>query len=83
MPGLYAAGEVAGRLIEAGLAATTPIAIVENGTRWDQRVIKGDLREAADLIRCHGVAGPALLVIGAVTRAAEAGLRADLKAAAE
>jgi uroporphyrin-III C-methyltransferase/precorrin-2 dehydrogenase/sirohydrochlorin ferrochelatase len=81
--GVSAAGEVAGKLIEAGLAATTPIAIVENGTRWDQRVIKGELRDAADLIRRHGVAGPALLVIGAVTRAAEAGLRADLKAAAE
>ena len=81
--GVSAEGEVAGKLIDAGLGASTPIAIVENGTRWDQRVIKGALREAADLIRSHGVAGPALLVIGEVTRAAEAGLRAELKAAAE
>ena len=81
--GVSAAGEVAGKLIEAGLGASMPIAIVENGTRWDQRVIKGELQEAADLIRQHGVAGPALLVIGEVTRAAEAGVRAELKAAAE
>ncbi len=81
--GVSAAGEVAGKLIEAGLGASTPVAIVENGTRWDQRVIKGELSEAADLIRQHGVAGPALLVIGEVTRAAEAGVRAELKAAAE
>jgi uroporphyrin-III C-methyltransferase/precorrin-2 dehydrogenase/sirohydrochlorin ferrochelatase len=81
--GMSAAGEVAGRLIDAGLSASTPVAIVENGTRWDQRVIKGELHEAADLIRRHGVAGPALLVIGEVTRAAQAGLRAELKAAAE
>jgi uroporphyrin-III C-methyltransferase/precorrin-2 dehydrogenase/sirohydrochlorin ferrochelatase len=81
--GVSAAGEVAGKLMEAGLGASTPIAIVENGTRWDQRVIKGELRQAADLIRQHGVAGPALLVIGEVTRAAEAGVRAELKAAAE
>ena len=81
--GVSAAGEVAGKLIEAGLGASTPIAIVENGTRWDQRVIKGELQQAADLIRQHGVAGPALLVIGEVTRAAEAGVRAELKAAAE
>jgi uroporphyrin-III C-methyltransferase/precorrin-2 dehydrogenase/sirohydrochlorin ferrochelatase len=81
--GVSAAGEVAGKLIEAGLSASMPITIVENGTRWDQRVIKGDLSEAAELIRRHGVAGPALLVIGEVTRAAEAGLRAELKAAAE
>jgi uroporphyrin-III C-methyltransferase / precorrin-2 dehydrogenase / sirohydrochlorin ferrochelatase len=81
--GVSAAGEVAGKLIEAGLGASTPIAIVENGTRWDQRVIKGQLQQAAELIRQHGVAGPALLVIGEVTRAPEAGLRAELKAAAE
>jgi uroporphyrin-III C-methyltransferase/precorrin-2 dehydrogenase/sirohydrochlorin ferrochelatase len=81
--GVSAAGEVAGKLIDAGLGASTPIAIVENGTRWDQRVVKGELSEAADLIRQHGVAGPALLVIGEVTRAAEAGVRAELKAAAE
>jgi uroporphyrin-III C-methyltransferase/precorrin-2 dehydrogenase/sirohydrochlorin ferrochelatase len=81
--GVSAASEVAGKLIEAGLGASTPVAIVENGTRWDQRVIKGELSAAADLIRQHGVAGPALLVIGEVTRAAEAGLRAELKAAAE
>jgi uroporphyrin-III C-methyltransferase/precorrin-2 dehydrogenase/sirohydrochlorin ferrochelatase len=81
--GVSAAGEVASKLIGAGLGASTPIAIVENGTRWDQRVIKGELRDTADLIRQHGVGGPALLVIGEVTRAAEAGLRAELKAAAE
>jgi uroporphyrin-III C-methyltransferase / precorrin-2 dehydrogenase / sirohydrochlorin ferrochelatase len=81
--GVSAAGEVAGKLIEAGLSASTPVAIVENGTRWDQRVVKGELQQAADLIRQHGVAGPALLVIGEVTRAAEAGLRAEVKAAAE
>ncbi|HET6619028.1 MAG TPA: siroheme synthase CysG [Dongiaceae bacterium] len=81
--GVSAAGEIAGGLIEAGLAAETPVAIVENGTRWDQRVIKGELGEAADLIRRHGVSGPALLVIGEVTRTAEAGARAALKAAAE
>ena len=81
--GVSAAGDVASKLIEAGLGASTPIAIVENGTRWDQRVIKGELQRAAALIRSHGVAGPALLVIGEVTRAAEAGLRAELKAVAE
>src|SRR5262245_26256891 len=81
--GVSAADEVAGKLIAAGLGAATPIAIVENGTRWDQRVIKGELHQAASLIRSHGVAGPALLVIGEVTRSAEAGVRAELKVVAE
>ena len=35
------------------------------------------------LVRDHGIAAPALLVIGAVTRAAQAGARAELSAAAE
>jgi uroporphyrin-III C-methyltransferase / precorrin-2 dehydrogenase / sirohydrochlorin ferrochelatase len=81
--GLSVAGEIAGKLIGAGLSAATPIAIIENGTRWDQRVIKGELSQTADLVRDHGIAAPALLVIGEVTRAAEPGLRAELKAVAE
>jgi len=81
--GLSVAGEIAANLIGAGLSAATPIAIIENGTRWDQRVIKGDLRQIAELVRDHGIAAPALLVIGEVTRAAQAGARAELQAAAE
>jgi uroporphyrin-III C-methyltransferase/precorrin-2 dehydrogenase/sirohydrochlorin ferrochelatase len=81
--GLSVVGEIAGKLIGAGLSAATPIAIIENGTRWDQRVIKGELSQAAALVRDHGIAAPSLLVIGEVTRAAEAGLRAELKAVAE
>ncbi len=81
--GLSIAGEIAGKLIGAGLSAATSIAIIENGTRWDQRVIKGELSQAAELVRDHGIAAPALLVIGEVTRAARAGVRAGLQAAAE
>ncbi len=81
--GLGAAGVIAERLIAAGQEATTPIAIIENGTRWDQRVIKGELNQAEALVRDHGIATPALLVIGAVTRAAQMGARAELLAAAE
>ena len=81
--GLSVAGEIAGKLIGAGLPPATPIAIIENGTRWDQRVIKGELNQTAELVRDHGIAAPALLVIGEVTRAAEPGLRAELKAVAE
>jgi uroporphyrin-III C-methyltransferase / precorrin-2 dehydrogenase / sirohydrochlorin ferrochelatase len=81
--GVSAAENIAAKLVAAGANPATPIAIVENGTRWDQRVIKGALSEAANLVRVHGVTGPAVLVIGEVTRMAEAGIRADLKAAAE
>jgi uroporphyrin-III C-methyltransferase/precorrin-2 dehydrogenase/sirohydrochlorin ferrochelatase len=81
--GLSVAGTIAGNLIGAGLSPATPVAIIENGTRWDQRVVKGELQEIAALVRDHGIAAPALLVIGDVTRGAEAGLRAELQNAAE
>lgn len=81
--GLGAVGEIADRLVDAGRSPTTPIAIVENGTRWDQRVVKGELNAAAALVRDHGIATPALLVIGEVTRGAQAGARTELRAAAE
>ena len=81
--GLGTAGLIADNLVAAGLSAATSIAIIENGTRWDQRVVKGELHQAAALVRDHGIATPALLVIGEVTRDAQAGLRADLQTAAE
>lgn len=81
--GLGTAGAIADHLVAAGASPATPIAIVENGTRWDQRVVKGELHQAAALVRDHGIATPALLVIGEVTRGAQAGTRAELLAAAE
>ena len=54
------------RLIEHGRAASTPFAIVENGSRPQQRVITGRLDELPELARAHAVQAPALLVIGEV-----------------
>jgi len=54
------------RLIEHGRAATTPFAIVENGSRANQRVIVGTLAELAQRAREHDVQSPALLIVGEV-----------------
>ena len=64
--GLSNAGDVADRLRAAGLAARTPVAIVQNGTRPDQRVSTGTLDELGALAAAHAGQGPALLVIGDV-----------------
>jgi uroporphyrin-III C-methyltransferase/precorrin-2 dehydrogenase/sirohydrochlorin ferrochelatase len=53
-------------LIEHGRAATTPFAIVENGSRANQRVITGTLSGLAELARIHAVESPALLIVGEV-----------------
>ena len=53
-------------LIAHGRAASTPFALVENGSRPEQRVIAGTLDELPDLAQRHAVQAPALLVIGEV-----------------
>ena len=64
---LFMGGAHLGRLrqvlLGAGLAPSTPAAIVENGTRPEQRVRRGVLSGLAALGEGHG-AGPLLVVVG-------------------
>ncbi len=68
--GVSTAGTVAERLIEHGLAAGTPVAVIENGTRPEQRVITARLEELAGRLDAEGIDGPALIIIGEVARQA-------------
>ena len=54
------------RLVAHGRAPDTPFAIVENGSRPEQRVIVGTLAELPELARLHSVRSPALLILGEV-----------------
>jgi len=54
------------QLIAHGRAADTPFALIENGSRAEQRVVVGPLSELAERARIHGVASPALLIVGEV-----------------
>ena len=54
------------RLLAHGAADALPFAIVENGSRPEQRVVVGTLARLPDLARRHAVQSPALLVIGDV-----------------
>jgi uroporphyrin-III C-methyltransferase/precorrin-2 dehydrogenase/sirohydrochlorin ferrochelatase len=78
--GVSAAATVRERLLSAGLPRTTPVAIVENGSRPDQRVSTGTLGGLAALAAHHANGGPALMIIGEVAALAEA---ADAPAMAE
>jgi uroporphyrin-III C-methyltransferase/precorrin-2 dehydrogenase/sirohydrochlorin ferrochelatase len=53
-------------LIAHGRAASTPFALIENGTRADQRVITGTLAQLAQRAASHRVTSPALLILGEV-----------------
>ena len=54
------------RLLQAGRAADTPFALVENGSRPEQRVVTGTLLQLAATARLHAVRSPALLILGDV-----------------
>ncbi|WP_126536344.1 siroheme synthase CysG [Aerosticca soli] len=54
------------RLITHGRAPETPFALVENGSRSNQRVITGTLATLAERAALHAVQSPALLILGEV-----------------
>ena len=74
--GVGTAASIAEKLIEAGRAPQTPVAVIENGTRENEVRAYGMLEELPQLIEAHGIKGPALLIIGEV-----AGLRTGPAAA--
>lgn len=79
--GVSTAGRIAGRLIENGRDRTTPIAIIENGTRADQKIARGHLGEAEALLKTHSITGPALIIVGEVVREADHGALDELQRA--
>ncbi len=68
------ARSVAARLIEHGLAGTTPAAIIENGTRPEQQVWTGCLGTLRDQRPRLGADGPALIVVGQVAARAQSAI---------
>lgn len=67
--GVTEAASVRDRLLGAGTPPSTPVAIVENGTRPDERVSVGRLSDLAQLAVSHtsrGDAGPSLIIVGEV-----------------
>ncbi|WP_339690572.1 siroheme synthase CysG [uncultured Pseudoalteromonas sp.] len=64
--GVIKSPHIQAQLLKHGRGADTPVAIIENGTRKNQRVVTGKLGELADLIERHSIISPALLIIGEV-----------------
>ncbi|NBC19796.1 MAG: uroporphyrinogen-III C-methyltransferase [Alphaproteobacteria bacterium] len=57
---------IAEKLIGAGRAASTPVAVIENGTRDNEIRVFGTLARLPQLISRAGIRGPALLIVGEV-----------------
>ena len=80
--GASEAASVRDRLLAAGTAPDTPVALIENGTRPDERVTTGRLIDLARLAAGHVArdAGPSLIIVGVV---AALGAHADQPLLAE
>lgn len=64
--GLSVAGRIAARLTSHGMPPDTPAAVIENGTRPDQRVVVTTVGSLETTIAAHDLKAPALIVIGSV-----------------
>jgi uroporphyrin-III C-methyltransferase/precorrin-2 dehydrogenase/sirohydrochlorin ferrochelatase len=64
--GVAELGVLQAQLIGHGRAPSTPFALVENGSRAEQRVITGCLANLAERATFHAVRSPALLILGEV-----------------
>lgn len=62
------------RLLAHGRSADTPFALIENGSRPEQRVLSGALDQLPALAAEHAIRSPALLIVGEV-----AGLASQLQ----
>lgn len=62
--GRTVAASVAGRLMEAGLPAETTVAVIENASRGDRRLMHGTLKDLPDLEFRDELTGPVMVIIG-------------------
>lgn len=67
--GRTVAAAVADRLIEVGMDAATPVAVIENASRADKRAYAGRLDGLSDLAERSDLVGPVLIIIGDVVAA--------------
>ncbi|MGK6313817.1 siroheme synthase CysG [Neorhizobium sp. DT-125] len=62
--GRTVAASVAERLMGAGLAPDTTVAVIENASRADRRLFHGVLKELPDLEARDDLSGPVMVIIG-------------------
>jgi uroporphyrin-III C-methyltransferase len=74
--GVATAETIADKLMADGLAPDVPVAVIENATRPEMRVLRGPLAGLSALVTEKRVKSPALIVIGEVAAEPEHELRA-------
>lgn len=69
--GVAGLGQLREKLLLAGISPHLPFALVENGSRPQQRVVAGTLDSLAESALHHRVQSPALLILGEVAALAD------------
>ena len=81
--GVASAEAIAAKLITDGLAADMPVAVIENASRPEMRVLRASLAGLGALVSGERVKSPALIVVGMVAaRGQHSALTHIMKAAA-
>ena len=62
---------IASKLIENGRAPSTPVGIIQWGTRPEQRVLVGELQNIAQLVKEEGFTNPSIIIVGEVVQLRE------------
>ncbi|MEJ5978740.1 uroporphyrinogen-III C-methyltransferase [Novosphingobium sp. PS1R-30] len=73
--GVATSEAISEKLMTDGLAPDVPVAVIENASRPEMRVLRGPLAGLPSLVATHRVKSPALIVIGDVTAEPEQELR--------
>ena len=66
--GLNGLEVICNKLLKVGMPAETPAALVEKGTRSDQRVFVSDISALTELVRDAGAQAPTLIIVGSVVQ---------------
>lgn len=76
--GLSSLPSLARNLMDAGLSGAIPAALIDKGTRDDQKVLRGRLDALENLADENGLEGPTMILIGEVAREAASNDIAEL-----
>ncbi|MEL7105529.1 MAG: siroheme synthase CysG [Pseudomonadota bacterium] len=76
--GKKSARVVQGRLLMHGAAPATPVSVIENASRADQRILATTLAALPDDLTAANMNGPALIMLGLAPRAAQTALQEEI-----
>ena len=69
--GMKNLSEIVAKLMNYGRSPSTPVAVIKEGTRPDQKTVVGSLKDIQAKVKEHHLTPPAIIVVGEVVRLRE------------